>query len=263
MTSRRQVLAGMAGMTASIVAAANGGSKRALDLDLDDPATNLLAYVKLRGSLNREPVYDMVRGQVFGLVPGEAARPVFNMIGVQRSTYVRQSSLEYAATTRYLGWLLDLQTGQPLQTWLNPWTGERYEVPVTRYGPSSVRILADRMVPAADASEAPHDSRRPWFRMGDVVHMVDEIIMPAPAGALFPKADLMTFSGDWQQLADPALSRIPARLNFSAVEGWRDWMKMDRPGVLWWHVAGTKLDGPQAYPPELKALLSATDKGND
>ncbi len=257
MTNRRQVLAGLAGMSTSIVAAADGGSKRALDLD--DPATNLLAYVKLRGSLDSEPVYDIVRGQVFALVAGEQARPLFKMIGAQRSTYARQSTLAYAASTHYLGWLLDWQTERPLQAWSNPWTGEHCEVPATRYGPSSVRILADRMVPSTDASEALPGSRRPWFLMGGVVHMLDEIVMPAPAEALYPKADLMTFSGDCQHLVDPARSRITSRLSFSAVEGWRDWMQMDRPGVLWWHVAGIKLDGPQAYPPELKALLDSAD----
>lgn len=248
-------------MSVSGVAVADGGSKSAaaLDLKLDDPASNLDAYIKLRGSLDSEPVYDIVRGQVFGLVAGEQARPLFKMIGAQRSAYARQSPLEYSATTHYLGWLLDWQTERPLHAWSNPWTGERCEVPATRYGPASVRILADRMVPATDASEPPRGSRRPWFLMGDVVHMVDEIVMPAPAEALFPKADLMTFSGDCNQLADPALSRIPSRLSFSAAETWRDWMQMDRPGVLWWHVAGVKLDGPQAYPPELISLLDSAE----
>ncbi len=246
-------------MSASRVAMANCGSKLGFDVNLDDPASNLNAYIKLRGSLNTEPVYDIVRGQVFALVAGEQARPLFRMIGAQRSTYTRQSPLDYSATTRYLGWLLDWQTERPLRTWSNPWTGANCVVPATRYGPSSVRIFADRMVPADEASEPPPGSRRPWFLMGGVVHMVDEIIMPAPDGAIYPKADLMTFSGDCDQLSDPALSTIPARLSFSAVEGWRDWMQMDRPGVLWWHVAGTKLDGPQAYPPALKALLDAAD----
>jgi len=253
MVTRRTLFAGVAGVAVSRGAVAESGSTDTLDLD--DPATNLCAYVKLRGSLDSEPVFDIVRGEVFALVAGETARPLFKMIGAQRSTYARQSSLEYSLTSRYLGWLLDWQTERPLQTWLNPWTGEHCKVPVTRYGPSSVRILADRMVPAADPSEAPHGSGRAWFLMGGVVHMLDQILIPTPAGALFPKADLMTFSGDWQQLTDRALSRMPARLSFSAVEGWRDWMKMDRPGVLWWHVAGIKLDGPHAYPPDLEALL--------
>ena len=58
----------------------------------------------------------------------------------------------------------------------------------------------------------------------------------------------MTFSGDWSLLTDPALTRVPSRLSFTAVEHWRDWMALDQPGSLWWHVAGVKLTGWDELP---------------
>jgi len=186
---------------------------------------------------------------------------LFKTVGAQRGVYARRSALEYSVVSRYVGFLLDWHTGQPLKTWVNPFNGQECEVPVTRYGPSEVRILGDRMVPAAVAPAEPPSSRRSWFALGDVVHILEEIVLPPPERGVFPKADLMTFSGDRRQLADPGTTRVPARLSFTAVETWRDWMGMQSgpPGTLWWHVAGAKLDGPEDYAPELRAWLQAAD----
>jgi hypothetical protein len=93
--------------------------------------------------------------------------------------------------------------------------------------------------------------------------MQREVISSAPEMPLFPKADLMTYSSDWQQLANPKLKRIPSRLNFSAVEAWRDWMHMvpgeDPAGTLWWQVSGVKLDRASDYPPQLLQRLRSED----
>ncbi|MDH3639731.1 MAG: DUF1838 family protein [Gammaproteobacteria bacterium] len=255
MSSRRDVLAGLAALTAAGGAAPAGAA--ASDLNLDEPEANLAAYIKLRGDLRPDPVYDMVRGRVFGLVDGQAARPLFKMIGAQRTQYRRVSSLEYRADTRYVGVLLDWNAEQPLQRWINPYNDQPCEVPVTRYGPASMRLLADRML-AGDSVSEPTRATRPWFTIGHVVYMVDQIMSPAPNNVQ-PDADLMNFSGDGRQLADPALTRIPSQLGFTAVEHWRDWMQMDQPGSLWWHVAGAKLDGPRDYPAEFLSLLQAQD----
>lgn len=260
MRNRRAVLGGLAGLAAlggGPPAVAAGAT--AATLDLDDAGENLRAYVKLRGDLAGEPVFDVIRGSVYGLVPGQPARPLFKTVGAQRTTYARRSALEYRAATRYIGLLLDWSTERLLRTWTNPYTGADCRVPVTRYGPAEMRILGDRMAPATPATDEPPRTRRPWFVLGDVVHLLDQVIAPAPPGILQPDADLMTFTGSLQQLADPRLTRIPSQLGFTAVEPWRDWMGMDQPGSLWWHVSGVKLDGPDGYAPELRALVQAED----
>jgi hypothetical protein len=260
MSNRRTVLGGLAGL-AALGASETAVAAAAAALDLDDPEENLRSYIKLRGDLAGAPVFDLIRGCVYGLVQGQPARPLFKTVGAQRSTYSRISSLEFRATTQYIGLLLDWSTERLLRAWSNPYTRADCKVPVTRYGPSELRVLGDRMVPASAAAHRPQPGRRPWFVLGDVVHMLDEIIAPAPPGDLQPDADLMTFTGNLQQLADPRRTRIPAQLSFTAVEPWRDWMGMKQPGRLWWHVSGVKLDGPDGYAPELQRLLRAEDPG--
>jgi hypothetical protein len=256
-SNRRDVLAGIAALSAvsrPITAAAS-----LPELKLDEPEANLAAYIKLRGDLRDAPVYDMVRGRVFGLVEGQAPRPLFKTVGAQRTRYRRASALEYRADSRYVGVLLDWDTERPLARWANPYNNRDCEVPVTRYGPATARLLPDRMLPGTDDAE-PRPGTRPWFVIGDVLHMVEQIMAPA-APAAQPDGDLMTFSGDWRLVADPAVTRVPSQLSFTAVEDWRDWMQMEQAGSLWWHVAGVKLDGPGDYPREVAELLNTHDPG--
>lgn len=263
MPTRRTVLRGAGALGALLASHVHGKIRGTIDdggPDLDDPETNLRAFVKLVGSLDGKPVFDMVRGSVYGLSPGRAAQPLFRTVGAGVSVYSQTSALEYRSVSRYVGLLLDWETGQPLGRWTNPYTGEACEVPVTRYGPGEARIFSDRMLPAGTPDE-PTTGTRPWYRLGDVVHIRREVFPEAPERPLFPKADLMTYSGDWELLADPKILRMPSRLNFSAVETWRDWMGMDgQPaGTLWWHVAGAKLAGADDYPAEVREWLLRED----
>ena len=254
MATRREVL-----VAAGAALAATAGRPAYAALDLDDPATNLEAYIRLRGDISGRPVFDMIRGRIYGLVEGEQARPLFRTIGAQVSRYRRVSPLEFAAQTRYVGLLTDWDTDRLLTSWTNPYTGRDCEVPVTRYGPSEVRFLTDRMVSASfEAPDGMQPSARPWHVTGDVVHMIDQVFSPATGDAL-PDADMMTFTGSWSLLNDAGLARIPSQLSFTAVENWRDWMDMDRAGSLLWHVNGVKLEGPADYPDELVDMLNQQD----
>jgi hypothetical protein len=182
------------------------------------------------------------------------------MFGAQRSDYRRVSALEFHVETRYVGMLLDLQTGRPLQSWLNPYNEKQCEVPVTRYGPTPMRMLADaQMLAGTGPAQAPQ-ATRPWFVIGDIVHMLDTIVSPVEP-SLRPDADLMTFSGSAKELADPGPTRVSSRLSFNAVEHWRDWMQMEQPGSLWWHVAGVKLAGPADYPEDFSERVRKLDPG--
>ncbi len=229
------------------------------DLDLARPEANLEAYIRLRGDLSGRPVYDMVEGRVYGLVAGEPPRPLFRTLGAGVSRYERVGPLEYTARTRYVGLLTDWLTNRLVQRWINPYTDRPCEVPITRYGPSAMRILSDRIVPAGASTEDTGPAAgRPWYVIGDVVHMVDEVFGAAPREGQ-PDGDIMTFSGHWSLLADAARTRVPSQLSFTAVEHWRDWMAMKRAGSLLWHVTGVKLDGPADYPAGLLAVLGDED----
>ena len=145
--------------------------------DLHDPENNLQAYIKLRGNLRPEPVWEMITGRVFGLVNSEKPRLLFKSLGAQRTVYRRVSSLEYTAESRYVGLFLDLETEQLLQQWVNPYNMRQCEIPSTHYD------MVPKIHPAGtsfgNADGMPSPGVRPWFVIGDVFHMGDQIISPA------------------------------------------------------------------------------------
>jgi hypothetical protein len=226
--------------------------------DLRDPENNLQAYIKLRGNLMPEPVWEMITGRVFGLVNEEKPRSLFKTFGASRTVYRRVSALEYMAESRYVGLFLDPDTGQLLKHWVNPYNMLECEIPSTRYD------MAPKIHPAGTSfgitDEIPSPGVRPWFVIGDVFHMGDQIISPASPDKQ-PDADLMTFSASVAHMADPAVTSAPSRLSFSAVEHWRDWMRMEQAGSLWWHVSGAKVDGPAAFPVAMKSIVEKESPG--
>ena len=226
--------------------------------DLHDPENNLQAYIKLRGNLSPEPVWDMIRGRVFGLVNSEKPRPLFQSLGASRTVYRRVSSLEYTAESRYIGLFLDPETGQLLKQWVNPYNKRQCEIPSTHYDMVPKIHPAGTSFGKADGSPPP--GVRPWFVIGDVFHMGDQIISPASPDKQ-PDGDLMTFSASVAHMADPAVTSAPSRLSFNAVEHWRDWMQMEQAGSLWWHVSGAKVSGPAAFPDSMKSMVEQESPG--
>ena len=257
--ARRDFLSALGGGLAAATWPITGHTGKSTESALDDPAFNLKAFVKLIGALDEAPVYDLIRGSVYALVPGRPAQPLFRTLGAGVASYSQTSALEYRSESRYVGMLLDWNSDALLKKWDNPLNGASCDVPVTRYGPGGSSIQPGRIVPDGFPIDESSAGIWPWFRLGDSVHMTRAVLQESVAHPLFPKADLMTYNGDWRLMMDDAVLRMPSRLNFSAVESWRPWMQMgedDPTGTLWWHVSGAKLTSADAYPLGVKTLLT-------
>lgn len=125
--NRRQLATGLLGAAAlgstQIDAAPRKGSK----LDFSDPKDNVYAFGKLWGSYD-EPVYTAYHGTNFALIGEERLQPVFGYTGFGvfqckqfPNGHVRIIGKECALFT-------DLATGEVMETWKNPWSGETVEV---------------------------------------------------------------------------------------------------------------------------------------
>lgn len=214
---------------------------------LSEPAGQLETYVRIRGSLGDAVVFDHVTGSVHAAVEGEAPRLLFNLEGLQVSRYRREGPERFAMRTRYIGLLTDPLTGERLEHFANPWTGARREVPVSSYGPSTVWLLPGGVDYGLPAAQTPAVSRREFRREGGWVHVTESIASASSRDQ--PDFDVITFSARAADLGRPAPAFVPAVNGFTAVERWRPWMAMgDRPGMLIWHVRGTKLDRPDEVP---------------
>ncbi|MEZ5514671.1 MAG: DUF1838 family protein [Steroidobacteraceae bacterium] len=137
---RRSALAAMIGLTAG---AALGGapgasntavpapkrkpSKHSPALDFANPIDNLYAFGKIWCGYDR-PVIGSFHGLMYLRIPGKRLIPVFNFTGTGtlQAEFDPQGFLK--VKSREVGLFTDIRTGEVLEHWDNPLTGERCEV---------------------------------------------------------------------------------------------------------------------------------------
>lgn len=234
---------------------AAGATAQASLPDLDDPAQHLRAYVRMRGSADGSLVVDVTQGLVYALLPTGRPRLLWQSRGFQLSRYRQDGDGAWVCHSSYFGTFADAASGAPIEAWDNPYTGRRDSLPPTIYGPMDYVLTAARTLVKPTAAQraqalAERGVRR-WSRTGDLVSVLDEL-GPPDDPAKPADLDLVTLSARVADLANPALASVPSQTSFGAVEPWREWMRMEgRPGMLLWHLQGTKVDGVAQLPPEL------------
>jgi hypothetical protein len=240
-------------------------ARRAGMPDLDDPAQHLRAYVRMRGSDDGALVAEVTQGLVFALLPGGRPRLLWQSRGFQLSRYRPDADGAWTCHSNYFGTLADAVTGAPLLEWDNPFTRRRDALKPTVYGPMDyVLTPAGTLVnptPAQRAAALAERRVRRWTRIGDLVTILDELGPPDDA-AKPPDLDLVSLGARAGDLANASLASVPSQTAFGAVEPWREWMRMEaRPGMLWWHLQSSKVDGLAQVPAELQRAAEAARPG--
>lgn len=106
---------------ASKAAAASGA------VDLTNPRDNLYAFGKIWAGY-AEPVIGAFHGLMYARIDGRRMIPLFNYLGtgVLQAKIVENGDL--MIKSRETGYFSDLRTGEILEVWDNPFTGEKNEV---------------------------------------------------------------------------------------------------------------------------------------
>lgn len=240
-------------------------ARRAGMPNLDDPAQHLRAYVRMRGSDDGRLVAEVTQGLVFALLPGGRPRLLWQSRGFQLSRYRPDADGAWTCHSNYFGTLADAATGTPILEWDNPFTQRRDTLKPTVYGPMDYVLTPGGTLvnptPAQRAAALAERRVRRWTRIGDLVTILDELGPPDDA-AKPPDFDLVSLGARAADLADPSLASVPSQTAFSAVEPWREWMRMEgRPGMLWWHLQSSKVDGLAQVPMELQRAAEAARPG--
>jgi hypothetical protein len=133
--SRRAMLAGSAGLAAtaaagSIAQAATTPSLTGPYLDLTTGEGNMLAMARIVGDLDIGKVkHGWYRGVGMGFRPGEAGRDLFGVMGMGSGRLIPfEDKPGFTNVRRECGYYYDLETGEVLDTWVNPYTNEDVEV---------------------------------------------------------------------------------------------------------------------------------------
>lgn len=248
-------LASAGGLAACAVAA--GGSQATperglpddLKLDFDNPRWNRDMIVKIQGNtIPEKEKYGWYGGRVIGTRPGEADKHLFDFEGFSVARMLPLGDGNYRKVLREVGFYLDKDTGEILETYLNPYSGERVNVvPIandpfnftyTEYYPDPPRY-------GGLNKERP--PRRPyllnWRDFGDRVLMYRDINLFYPSalqpdewprespGPMTRVSEMFSYNFEKAKLLDPSLTSIEHMGVWNRITPWLPWMLMDQgPG---------------------------------
>ena len=131
MMSRRSALGLAAGALAVTTTACadepRTAAKSGPSLDYSDPADNLYAFGKMWASYD-EPVIGAFHGLMYARIGSNRMVPVFGYTGTGVLLAKLDENGDLWVKSRETGYFTDLETGDILETWDNPFTGKTVEV---------------------------------------------------------------------------------------------------------------------------------------
>ncbi len=220
-------------------------------------------YRKLRFRTDDGLVYWWLQGPKIGQVGTTLTSLYTNSVGtIQRVRHREDGGFDLTTLEMVLS--LDLETGEPLEAWLNPYTGEMLPTRFSPLGPSVAHFGADNArVRPTEIGGAPIESggvTHPPIVVGDDVFLRDEStarVFTPGRKTPFEVNDIAVYHGSLANLADPAVTNAEATVFFAEVTGWQRWMNMgDRPGNLTSRLAGRKVDRYEELPEAWRAQLA-------
>lgn len=236
--TRRDVLATLGAAATTVAAASTAtaaakgsrpgrgtGGKR---LDLDTPSGNLDGFLKVRSDISGEGSVMWAQGMVWSNIPGRKARPLMKTQGVNLTRCVKDET-GYVFLQRESVYFCDLVSGEPLQTWFNPFT-ER-EVEVFHFQNESVSSHYDLHGP-----DGPF--HMPYVEnSGDVAFHQDlfysvpsplnvEEYSPYASSNIYEGAGLYNWHARRADIDNPELVSVPMVVSHTGVRQWVPWMEM-------------------------------------
>lgn len=254
---RRQWVTGAVASVAGLSSASHSGAVAAA---VPDDRT---LFRKLRFRADDGLIFWWLQGPKIGQV-GATLTPLYtNSVGtIQRIRHLPDGSFEMASLEMVL--TLDLESGEPLKSWKNPYTGETLPVRFNPLGPSVARFKPDneRIRPSMIGGapiESSASTHAPTI-VGDDVFVLDESkarVFTPGRETPFEVNDLAVYHGSLANLSDPAVTFGEAKVFFAEVTGWQRWMNMgDRPGNLTSRLSGAKVRRYEDLPDTWRSQLA-------
>ncbi len=238
-----------------------GTSHAASALDLSDPEDVLTALVKLRARTDGAPAYWWMRGIHYGVVD-TTYRPLYGLLNGSFQRMVPNGDHRYDITMLELTYYTDLETGEALETFKNPYTEEVAEIPVGVFGPNTAFVTLEGLQPPEDfplgdlafegqLGPAIVHGNDVWIREDTIVHMTPR----DPNADKFVTNELVTYQGSLAELNDTSNPTANATLTYNTTFNWRPWMKSgDTPGHVTASAMGGKIDAVEKFPADYLAL---------
>jgi len=227
-------------------------------LDFSTARDNVYGFVKAYASLSETPVFGAFEGVQYAIVGKERARPLFRFVGFGNLQGRMNADGTANIRSKEVAYFLDLQTGEVIDSWENPWTGERVKVLPFYNAHSSKHVSLDMptylmgtkkeatLMNEADAKAAAGGKPPfviPWRRIGDqymfewdYAHEYTNPVTPegwpkASTGTRINPSEHFVFYVPVAALEDRSVVNPPLYSGFTRQGPWWPWMMMGQSGV--------------------------------
>lgn len=288
MASRRGLLTGMAGAGAMMAAgpgfAAAPAKGDIRPLNLQDPRDNLYGFAKLWGTIGPKAVKSAYYGVQYAIVGDQRAKPLFGYAGFGNNRNIILPDGTVKVLGKECGYFTDLASGEIIDHWDNPWTGEKVEVfPFLNDRWRGTLGLEQKVFKIGDSETTNNDMGKPaqkgapfllpWNRVGDqyllgwdYAHEYTNPVTPegwpkASTGVRANPSEHFVIFTPTNEIDDRSLPSARFHAGFMRQAPWWPWMKMGQsgvPGVLMGRMHSYKITGTEEDIP--KAILKRVER---
>lgn len=234
-------------------------------INFRDPAQNLRAFVKLLGDLDpSKPVYSWFGGHIFAYVGNKPAQMLCGVEGFGVLRSVPTADGKYRIMNREIAFYSNPYTGQYLEVWKNPLTGEDCETqPIHNHHVAAELSPVMKMDFEGTVKEFPFTP--PWTILGEDVFQVFEVhtAYPSPMKvAQWPRessGDVIRISEIFQRTAKLAEIEDESKTSahytgvWTRIGPWLPWMLMGQAdGHIMYRTFMKKLYSADELPAQLR-----------
>lgn len=242
------------------VAAVSASTVHAAELDPMKTEDALAITRKIACStVDGEPATYWWLGEAYARRQGEADRHLFDVQGMNIRACVATPE-GFNLVSRELLIYVDKDTGEPLVTWDNPWSGKSVEVLHVANDPvnGKYRKTGRDGKPYTWSGVVSGDS---WWQTTTVPLYYPNPLASdyqAEIGGVYHATEMFNFFGERDSLLDPQTTTAShVTVGWVRMSDWLPWMKMEgREGVIYFHTAGRKLDSFDELPEVLKREIA-------
>jgi hypothetical protein len=234
------------GAGAAVAGRAAAAPADRIPMRFDDPVWNREAAARLQADTDGSQVYGHCTGVVCGVRPGEAVKPMLGFEVFSTIRVLRQADGSYQRMTKETILYTDPKTGQVLDEWVNPYTGERVKVVHVANDPYNWVIASTIQPPALPGTVASGQAvvgDKPyllhWSIFGpDTVVLTEDfhgwypnLLDPAKwpresSGPMIQSSELFRYFIKRSDLENPAMTHVPHNGSWVRVQPWLPWMLM-------------------------------------
>ena len=262
--TRRFVIAAAAGAVGTAAQSLNSALAAPLQYDLSDMDQLAYVYAKIAGSTVRQRTYLQYYGQIYSVIPGQVQNRILRLKGLVRSDWSPTEDGSYRNINFDHGLFCDPETGDVLETYDNPFTGEVNDPLHYRSGPLGGD--AREFVSGTRAN----DVKPEWQVVGDQISVTrsrftdfrnplqpDEWPM-ASTGERIQFNSTGTYFARVHDINNPGLSAVEADHVWTFITHFPAWMLMgQRDGFVMWRWTAKKIIDPEDIDPY---IVSEIDK---